>query len=338
MGAISVRDTITSNLITTLNALESEISSLKDSKKSICQELDKYSYQETMVGKDLQELKLGFNSSLDQLSSLLSGFHTIPSLQESTNSRVLSLSQALTDGYELLFSKIGTIQKLKLQKAVLANECKVIGNQFVEGQKETQALKDCVESSKKFIQNEEAFEYEVRALLLRKEEIEEELEGRSSPKMLLRTSNSRLQDVISLMSEEEALAEIEKIGKRNLYLEEFVKYKENNGLHNIGYALGSKERQEKAMKEYNSMIREKKGRISQLELELEQVKSEISEVQAGMLGKLNSEQRMDMLNEIIQKCRSSIQRGNKVQLKRLLRKKTLLETIEKTVEKARQVE
>ena len=338
MGTTSVRDTILTNLTTTLGTLDSEISSLKDSKKTICQELDKYSYQETMVGKDLQELKLGFNSSLDQLSSLLSGFHTIPNIQESTNERVLSMSEAITDGYELLFSKFGNIHKLKLQKTVLATECKLIEKQIIDSQNETQALRECLESSKKFIQNEEAFEYEVKALLLRKEEIEEELEGRNSPRMLLRTSTGRLQEIISQMSEEEALAEIEKISKRNLYLEEFVQYQESNSLHNIGYALGSKERQEKAIKEYNSMIREKKIKISKLENELEEVKKEINEVQAGMLGKLNSEQRMDMLNEIIQKCRSSIQRGNKVQLKRLLRKKTLLETIEKTVEKARQVE
>lgn len=338
MGANSVRDTIVTELTNMLNTLESDISTLKDSKKSICTELDKYSYQETMVGKDLQELKLSFNSSIDQLSTLYSGFKEIPEIQESTNVSKKDLSLSLTSGYDSLFASIAKIYKLNFQKSVLANELVKVQKKILDSQNEIQSLKDCYESSRNFIQNEEGFEYEIKSLTLRKEELEEELYGRNSPRLLSRTSKNKLQDLVSQMSESEALAEIEKLTKRNAYLEDFIKYQETSTSHNIGFTLGSQEKHEKVIKEYNSMIKDKKMKIAQLESELDSVKNEINEVQAKIMGKISNDQRMEMLNEIIQKCRNSIQRGNKAQLKKLLRKKTFLENIEKTLEKVRQVE
>lgn len=338
MGANSIRDTIVTELTSMLNTLESDVATLKESKKSICAELDKYSYQETMVGKDLQELKLSFNSSIDQLSALYSGFKAIPEIQESTNLRKKDLSSTLTSEYDSLFASIAKIYKLNFQKSVLASELVKVQKQILDSQNEIQTLKDCYESSRNFIQNEEGFEYEIKSLTLRKEELEEELHGRSSPRLLSRTSKNKLQDLVSQMSDSEALSEIDKISKRNAYLEDFIKYQASSTSHNIGFALGSQEKTEKVIKEYNSMIKDKKLKIAQLEQELDSVKDEINQVQAMIMGKITNDQRMEMLNEIIQKCRNSIQRGNKAQLKKLLRKKTFLENIEKTLEKVRQVE
>lgn len=336
MGCGSVRVNIITSLTTTLESLESEISSIKAEKKSICAELDKYSYQETMVGKDILDLKLSFTSSIDSFSSVLEGFHSLSTIQDSTNKDKIEKSSQIIDTYSALLNRFQQILDLKQEKNSFESELNKTKKQVLDIEAEKLNLEKCLSANQDFLNNSEAFEHECQALIMQKEELEDELSGRSSPILLLRTSKSRLQEVIGNMTEEEAAKELEKLVQRNENVEKMIKfYSEGN---DIGNALGSHARMEKVTKEYNAMIKLKKLKIEERNEELREISREIEKIQQSILGKMNYDQRMEMLNEIIQKCRASINKGSKIQFKKLLRKKTLLETVEKTVQKARKVE
>ena len=336
MGCGSVRVNIITSLTNTLESLESEISSIKSEKKSICDELDKYSYQETMVGKDILDLKLSFTSSIDSFSSVLEGFHSISTLQDSINNDKLEKSSQIISTYSALLNRFQQIIDIKQEHNSILSELNKTKKQVLDIEAEKLNLEKCFSANHEFLNNSEAFDHECRALIMQKEELEDELSGRSSPIMLLRTSKSRLQEVIRNLTEEEAAKELEKLVQRNENVEKMITfYREGN---DIGNALGSHARTEKVTKEYNAMIKAKKVKIEERNEELREVSREIEKIQQSILGKMNYDQRMEMLNEIIQKCRASINKGSKIQFKKLLRKKTLLETVEKTVQKARKVE
>jgi hypothetical protein len=338
MGCGSLRVNILEALNASFNTLETQVCEMKAEKKSICEELDKYSYQETMVGKDMLELKLGFNSSIEALSNVLKDFHSLPELEKEQNFQKLKVSESIIETYKVLMDRFDTISRLKIEKSAVLNELNKIKKQVLDVQGEKISLEKCFQANHDFLNNQDAYDHEVQAMMMQKEELEDELGGRTSPRMLLRTSNSRLQEVVGNMTEEEAQKELEKMTKRNETLEEFIRFQKDLGHNDIGNTLGTHQRQDKVLKDFNSMVKAKKIKNEQLFDELKEVNSQIEKIQQSILGRMNYDQRMDMLNEIIQKCRASIQKGGKLQLKKLLRKKTLLETVEKTVQKARKVE
>ena len=318
--------------------IRSEVSDLKEEKKQVCEELDKFSYEETMIGKDLIELKIGINTGLDSASLIIKQIQDFPDFLKEVNSTKESLAESIVGCYEIYLSKLQTYNKTLESRASISQSIKETKKRVLDSEIEFKKLENCYSINTRFFNNEKEYHEECISLEARKEELQEEIdECADSSITLYRYSPDKLESHIGELTEEQALFEYERNVRRNKTLLEAIEHQKKHDGLNISEALNESDKSHLVTKQYNTIIKEQRQRIDMLRKKHQGLKEDIQKLQSYCFQTYVIDDKLTTLNQIIQRCKEPMKDEHTLRLKKLLRKKTFIKSIESAVTKAREV-
>jgi hypothetical protein len=339
MGCQSSRENLVSELTSMLNSLTVEIASLKQEKRDVCSQLDKFSYEETMVGKDVIELKAGLEDSINSSITLAQELQNLPNFRDQIVQKKKHYIMKIGIAYEELFNELEKYNKLVLDKHQLIDEKNIETVCISNYEKENDALLKLYSSGVQRISSNEAVNNEVNSLIAQKEQLEEELLNcGKSPFQVMFYPKQRIEEKVARLEESKVLEELVGMQKKNESLEIAIERHKKLRTSDIKQAISVSEKSEQGILEYNRIIRGKKQRIELLTRKLEGLNDEILKLQSVSFGVKRADYNFDLLDKIIEKSKGGVKKPGTADLKKAIRKQELFDTAEETLKKAREMQ
>ena len=327
------------NQIRTLqDQLRSEVSDLKEEKKKVCEELDKFSYEETLIGKDLIDLNSGINTCLDSASQITQDINSFQDFLSQVNAKKESLAASIVDTYQDYLSKLQIYNKTFESQATTSQSIKEMRKKVINSEIEFQKLENCYSINTSFFDNEEEYQEECESLQARKQELEEEIdECTDSSIMLYRYSPEKLEFHVAELTEEQAAVEYERSLRRNKILLESIEHHNRHGGLDISETLKDSEKSHLIHKQYDTIIKQQRQRIEILRKVHIGITADIQKLETHCFQVYVVNDKLTTLNEIIQRCKEPEMDADEIKLRKLLRKRNFINSVESAVTKAREV-
>ena len=336
MGCQSSKKLIVDQLNSTNDSLQSDLVKLTEEKIKICQELNKFSYEDAMIGRDIIELKLSMAENIDCTQSIIQEIKSLPRLKGEVNENKETHSISIATSYYEIFSKLEALNDLLGSKFLLKSQLKKYEKEVLDAEENNKKMIECYEINSQFLNNEEAYNHEYHLLQEHIKDLEEELDEYTCSSSILKVSKNKIEAKVHELSDQQAIVELGRVQRKIKTLEEAIEYQKKISNHSINNVLNPNDKQNIILKQYNSMIKEQKLRIESLKYEYVEIKAEIQRIQNQYFESYANDDKLNMINSIIDRCRGSSPSEKNMNLKRLIKKKTLISSIENTVSKARE--
>lgn len=316
--------------------LRGEVAELKIEKKLVCDELDKFSYQETMIGRDLIELKVGLKTNIDFAETIAKNIMDVPRIQTSENVRKRLLASRIQESCNQLFLKLNDLVKAFEFRANVNGKIKASFEVLEKIAFENARFIECLHVNTRFLNDHKAFEDECKLLNARKAELEEGIDEFNGPHLLLhRYSSERLVSKINELNDENAAMELQRILRKIRSLEEAISHHQDSAMHDIEGVLNDNDKSYMMVRELKSIIKEQQQRIAILKNHFNSVLSELKELQNDSLKTYFIGEKGNMLSQIIEKSKPALENEETANLRKLIKKRTFIKNIQLTVKKAR---
>ncbi|OMJ72856.1 hypothetical protein SteCoe_28596 [Stentor coeruleus] len=336
MGCSATRSSIINNLVSLSESLESEISELKNSREELSSAFRTSASDKTFIFKDLLNMKSSFKNTLDQTSLAISEIQDLPQYRLEIKAKKESQGIVIAESLLKILKSLVYYENLVLEKKIYKEKTEMLSKEILDSKENKKKCEDCYDENSRFLNDNETYKKEVSLLEMQKEELEEQVsEQNNGIRSILSYSKSKIEDRVGDLNEDDARKELALVSKRVKGLKDIIEMYRKGSSRDIGLTFGKHEKQERAIRDYNNLIKIKKEKIVENRARLHDLREEIEVIEKQIENSEKNQNKFSMINSIIQKCRIASRKGDSGAARRLVKKKTFLDNVEETVTKAR---
>jgi hypothetical protein len=332
MGCGTGKIALVSKMIEIYQNILKELNRLKEEKKILYESLSGHSSNQKMISKDFIEIKAQLSSIIDKTQGLLAQIQSLSAFTLEVNGIKEQIADRILETTKNLLLQLGVYNKVLSEKTELVVESSGLAYLVQKARIRNKETQKGLNKDQAFLNDKESYNYEYNLLLSKKKELEQEITDFNKdnlPFVLL--DDIKLEDKVNTLTETQAITELQKFIKKNVVLEKAIKGKRDMELNKC---LNSSDQHNLVIKEYIEIKKSKKANIERLREEYQRLKDDNTKAYDQTS---DIDDRVNMLNKIIQKCSGQTLASRNIQLRKILKKGGLLSNIESTILKAREI-